>query len=101
MSVFLVANSIFPSHSTHLPKFTQNLGVIFIHTCYAEILKFYYTDSPLDTQELAKRFWGDVYFKSENKTFTRKPETGDSERTFVLFILNPLYKIFSQVSSFK
>lgn len=33
----------------------------------------------------------------EGRTFKRKPPAGGAERTFVSFILEPLYKIYSQV----
>ena len=30
------------------------------------------------------------------RTFTKKPPGGDAQRTFVQFILEPLYKLFAQ-----
>ena len=33
------------------------------------------------------------------RTFKKKPPAGGAERTFVSFILEPLYKIYSQVRS--
>lgn len=50
-----------------------------------------------DTNEFAKRLWGDVYFHADTRTFKRKPPPGGAERAFVSFILEPLYKIYSQV----
>jgi len=50
-----------------------------------------------DTSEFARRLWGDVYFHPDSRTFKRKPPAGGAERTFVAFILEPLYKIYSQV----
>lgn len=50
-----------------------------------------------DTNEFARRLWGDVYFHPDSRTFKRKPPAGGAERTFVAFILEPLYKIYSQV----
>jgi len=46
--------------------------------------------------EFSKRLWGDIYFNEETRTFKKKPPSGTSPRTFVQFILEPLYKIFSQ-----
>ena len=55
--------------------------------------------TPLDCTEMAKRLWGDVYFHSTTRTFRKKPPVGeqDPRRSFVQFVLEPLYKIYSQV----
>ena len=49
----------------------------------------------------ADRLWGDIYtYKDAGKLkFTRKADDPEAERTFVKFILNPLYKIYSHVLS--
>lgn len=54
-----------------------------------------------DARGFADRLWGDIYsYKDNGKLkFTRKAEDPESERTFVHFILNPLYKIYSHVLS--
>lgn len=40
-----------------------------------------------------------MYFVEETRGFRRKPPPGgNADRTFVQFVLEPLYKIFSQVS---
>lgn len=39
--------------------------------------------------------WGDYYFNSETKKFAKKPPSPLSKRTFVEFILDPIYKIFA------
>jgi 116 kDa U5 small nuclear ribonucleoprotein component len=53
---------------------------------------------PLDVGAFADRLWGDVYFSSTRK-FTRKAEDPETPRTFVHFVLTPLYKLYSQVLS--
>ncbi|TPX36127.1 hypothetical protein SmJEL517_g01470 [Synchytrium microbalum] len=50
-----------------------------------------------DVDEFAKRLWGDIYFDAEKRTFRRRPLDGDSQRTFVHFILEPLFKLYAQV----
>lgn len=46
--------------------------------------------------EFARRLWGDVYFHPDDRTFRRKPPPGGGVRSFVQFIMEPLYKIYSQ-----
>ena len=47
----------------------------------------------------ADRLWGDIYFNEEDSKFTRKQSDPEQNRTFVHFILEPLYKLYSQVLS--
>ncbi|XP_066910456.1 116 kDa U5 small nuclear ribonucleoprotein component-like [Clytia hemisphaerica] len=47
--------------------------------------------------EFAKRLWGDVYFNEKTRKFTKKAPLSTSPRSFVEFILEPMYKLFSQV----
>jgi U5 small nuclear ribonucleoprotein component len=51
----------------------------------------------VDALEFARRLWGDVYYHPDTRTFRKKPPRPDAERSFVQFILEPLYKIYSQV----
>lgn len=53
---------------------------------------------PFDPAMLAKRLWGDLYFHPDTRTFKRKAPEGGGERSFVQFVLEPLYKLYSQVS---
>lgn len=48
-------------------------------------------------RELARRLWGDLFFNPETRTFRKKAAAGSGDRTFVSFVLDPLYKIYSQV----
>lgn len=47
----------------------------------------------------ADRLWGDIYFNNDTRKFTRKAADAESPRTFVQFVLEPLYKLYSQVLS--
>lgn len=51
----------------------------------------------LDTDKFMQRLWGDIYFNPETRKFTKKQE-GDMQRSFVYFVLEPLYKIYTQVT---
>ncbi|PVD31093.1 hypothetical protein C0Q70_10371 [Pomacea canaliculata] len=58
-----------------------------------------YADSfgGINEKKFAERLWGDVYFNSKTRKFSKKPSHSTSQRSFVEFILEPLYKIFAQV----
>jgi len=51
----------------------------------------------INEKEFARRLWGDIYFNSKTRKFSKKPATSSSPRSFIEFILEPLYKIFSQI----
>lgn len=50
-----------------------------------------------DHKELAKRLWGDIYFDQKSRKFVKKAPSSQTHRSFVEFILEPMYKLFSQV----
>ena len=56
-----------------------------------------------DANMFTRCLWGDIYFEEKSRKFVKKmPKRADAQetpRTFVHFILTPLYKIFSQVAS--
>ena len=51
----------------------------------------------LDVKAFADRLWGDIY--CNNGRFTRKQADPESSRTFVQFVLEPLYKVYSHILS--
>ncbi|KAH9929728.1 P-loop containing nucleoside triphosphate hydrolase protein [Fomitopsis serialis] len=57
------------------------------------------TYGPLDVSSFADRLWGNIYFNTETRKFSRKPADPEANRTFVHFILEPLYKLYTQVLS--
>ena len=60
-----------------------------------------YSDSfgGVNTDEFARRLWGDVYFNPRKRNFTRKPVEKEAKRSFVNFILEPIYKLYSHTIS--
>lgn len=54
-------------------------------------------EEEIDDVQFAQRLWGDIYYNNDNGTFHRKSQGINSKRTFVHFILEPLYKLYSQV----
>jgi len=57
------------------------------------------TYGSLDVEAFADRLWGDIYFNEETRKFTRKQVDPEQNRSFVHFILEPLYKLYSNVLS--
>jgi 116 kDa U5 small nuclear ribonucleoprotein component len=53
----------------------------------------------LDVGAFAARLWGDVYFNASTRKFTRKQADPEQNRSFVHFILEPLYKLYASVLS--
>jgi U5 small nuclear ribonucleoprotein component len=43
--------------------------------------------------------WGDAYFQPSTRSFKRTPPEGGGPRTFVQFVLEPLYKLVTQTIS--
>ncbi|KAL6504660.1 hypothetical protein OROHE_023418 [Orobanche hederae] len=52
---------------------------------------------PFDANKFASRLWGDYYFDPDTRSFKKKQPATGAERSFVQFVLEPLYKIYSQV----
>lgn len=46
---------------------------------------------------LAKRLWGDVWYDPRSRTFNDKSPGQGAARTFITFVLEPLYKVYSSV----
>ena len=58
-------------------------------------------EAGVDPAKFAARLWGDIWLDPESRTFVRgkaPPRTGDEpvHRSFIAFVLEPLYKIYSQ-----
>jgi len=48
-----------------------------------------------DAQQFAQCLWGDLYFNEESGRFQKNPPDADQPRSFVQFVLEPIYKIFA------
>ena len=58
-----------------------------------------YSLGSFNVHAFANRLWGDIYFNEETRKFTRKPADPETNRSFVHFILEPLYKLYANVLS--
>lgn len=74
---------------------SSQYGTCFTLKSFAQLYENYYGGVRVD--EFAKRLWGDIYFNSKTRKFTKKAPHNSAQRSFVEFILEPLYKIFAQV----
>ncbi|ROW18356.1 hypothetical protein VPNG_00516 [Cytospora leucostoma] len=56
-----------------------------------------YSDSfgGVNTEEFARRLWGDVFYNPRKRSFTRKAVEEGAKRSFLTFILEPIYKLYS------
>ncbi|KAG8788343.1 hypothetical protein FRC15_004926 [Serendipita sp. 397] len=54
---------------------------------------------PMTARRFADRLWGDIWFDKESRKFKRKAHDPSTPRTFIQFVLEPLYKIYAAVLS--
>eukprot|EP00911_Craspedida_sp_UC1_P000165 UC1_evm1s131 len=54
-------------------------------------------DGGIDAAALAARLWGNVFYDPERRSFSTHSSGGSCPRSFVHFVLEPLYKIFGQI----
>ncbi|KAJ5173990.1 Translation elongation/initiation factor/Ribosomal beta-barrel [Penicillium coprophilum] len=53
----------------------------------------------LDSTEFALRLWGDIFYNPKSRKFTRKGVEENAKRSFVKFVLEPIYKLYSHTIS--
>ncbi|KAL9088745.1 MAG: hypothetical protein Q9165_006054 [Trypethelium subeluteriae] len=60
-----------------------------------------YADSfdGVDAFEFSRRLWGDIFFNPRSRKFSRKGLEEGSKRSFVNFVLEPIYKLYSHTIS--
>ena len=76
------------------PAYGWAFTLVSVATLHADV---WGEDAPLDTAAFAARLWGDVYCDSTSGAFSRSPPTPGAPRTFVQFVLDPLYKLHSHI----
>lgn len=70
-------------------------AVCFTLKSFAKLYANHYDNIKVDS--FAKVLWGDIYFNPKTRKFSKKPPHNSAQRSFVEFILEPLYKLFAQV----
>jgi U5 small nuclear ribonucleoprotein component len=53
----------------------------------------------LDVDKFAKRLWGDIFYNPGSRKFSRKKQEEGSQRSFVHWILEPVYKLYAHTLS--
>ncbi|KAK6464000.1 ATP dependent RNA helicase and U5 mRNA splicing factor [Scheffersomyces coipomensis] len=100
---YIQDNEFILTYEHQTPISPSNNNVIFSSSTYEfsftllSFAKIYLDRNPKNTvniEEFSKKLWGDYYFDSTNNAFTSKSTKG-SIRTFVSFILEPIYKIMT------
>lgn len=77
---------------------STQMGYCFTLRSFAKIYAETY-NAAVDVDAFAQRLWGNIYYNPESRNFGRKPKDAETKRSFVHFILEPLYKIYSAVLS--
>lgn len=58
----------------------------------------------VDREKMMERLWGDSYFNPKTKKWTTKDKDADGkplERAFNMFVLDPIFRLFSSIMNFK
>ncbi|KAF1975266.1 P-loop containing nucleoside triphosphate hydrolase protein [Bimuria novae-zelandiae CBS 107.79] len=53
----------------------------------------------LDVDKFAVRLWGDIFYNPGSRKFSRKAQEEDAKRSFVHWILEPVYKLYAHTLS--
>ncbi|KAJ9619883.1 hypothetical protein H2203_008157 [Taxawa tesnikishii (nom. ined.)] len=77
----------------------SSMGWILTLPSFAQMYADTYANSALDVTEFSRRLWGDIYFNPGSRKFTRKATEPGSKRSFVNFVLEPIYKLYSHTIS--
>jgi U5 small nuclear ribonucleoprotein component len=72
-------------------------GLCFTLSSFAKMYNSMF--SSVDSDKLSKVFWGDYYYNGDSRKFMTMSTKEFNIRTFVQFILEPIYKIFSHTVS--
>lgn len=96
-----VVSAIIPDESSRLSPELGNVAFAStdMHWCFTlQSFSQMYADTfgSFDVNAFAARLWGNIFFDAEKRKFVRKAPQG-SPRSFVHFVLEPLYKLYTQV----
>ncbi|KAF6229897.1 hypothetical protein HO133_004234 [Letharia lupina] len=75
----------------------SSMGWMFTLPSFAKMYAENYPD--VNAKDFGVRLWGDIFFNPKRRSFTRKGTEERSKRTFVNFVLEPIYKLYSHTIS--
>jgi U5 small nuclear ribonucleoprotein component len=68
---------------------------IFSLESFAKLYTERYNSKAVDSRAFSAHLWGNSYYNKASRRFTKQPNTSEQPRSFVEFVLEPLYKIYS------
>ncbi|KAF2088081.1 P-loop containing nucleoside triphosphate hydrolase protein [Saccharata proteae CBS 121410] len=77
----------------------SSMGWCFTLPSFAKMYSDSYPGSGLNAEDFSKRLWGDIFFNPRSRKFTRKPTEDGAKRSFVNWVLEPIYKLYSHTIS--
>ena len=77
---------------------SASFGIVFTLESYAKKYNEIY-ETKIDPKQFCKFLWGAVYFNKETRKFSRKPSEQAPNRSFVDFVLEPMYKLIGYTIS--
>ncbi|KJE94786.1 elongation factor Tu GTP binding domain containing 2 [Capsaspora owczarzaki ATCC 30864] len=75
---------------------SSRYGVLFTVQSFADLYAKLHGQG-FDAKELAKRLWGNSFYDPATRSFHAKSQNSTMQRSFVAFVMDPLYKLFAQV----
>ncbi len=75
----------------------SSMGWCFTLPSFAKLYADSYPD--VNATDFAMRLWGDIFFNPRSRKFTRKAVEERAKRTFVNFVLEPIYKLYAHTLS--
>ena len=75
----------------------SSMSWVFTLPSFAKMYAENYPD--VNAKDFGVRLWGDIFFNPKRRSFTRKGTEEGSKRTFVNFVLEPIYKLYSHTIS--
>lgn len=77
----------------------SSMGWVFTLPSFARMYAESYPNAEFDSHEFSRRLWGDIFFNPRSRKFTRKAQEEKARRSFVHFVMEPIYKLYSHTIS--
>jgi len=78
---------------------SSSMGWCFTLPSFSKMYAESYPSAAFDVKEFSKRLWGDIFFNPGSRKFTRKAVEEGARRSFVNFVMEPIYKLYSHTLS--